>query len=430
LIQKLKQFLFSDLSKGGLLILALRLIGLLIYFIFNIYISNTFGAAVYGDFIIYLLCINILVLVSLLGFDGYILQNFSALIKNQEWSKLRGLDRKIQNTLIGNWVILFAICAFIAYSFQNIFHDVYISYLICFGLGPMLVYRYRLECLRAAQSMKEYGILAFIILPGTALLALISLKPFYKSLAPFLAYSIALFVVAIVCLLFWKRKMKGKRSSPAEQSKNTALLKYAIPFMFIGALMFFNDWVDKMMLRSLSGTYEVGLYSAAFRLVQFGLLPLLSINTLAAPKLANAFEEKGNQNLKRLFQSVSSIILIASIPILIVIALASNFLLSLFGAEFQIAQTCLLILLIGTAFNILAGPVGIFLKMTKKQNILMWITLVSVVLNVLLNFLLIPKFGIEGAAIATTSSIILINALSLIYIKKNFGYLPYKIKFS
>jgi O-antigen/teichoic acid export membrane protein len=69
------------------------------------------------------------------------------------------------------------------------------------------------------------------------------------------------------------------------------------------------------------------------------------------------------------------------------------------------------------------------MKMTGCQVALQNITMATVFIGVILNLLLIPKFGIDGAAYATLSSISFYNVLLSIYIKKNFGiysfYLPF-----
>ena len=60
--------------------------------------------------------------------------------------------------------------------------------------------------------------------------------------------------------------------------------------------------------------------------------------------------------------------------------------------------------------------------MTGHEKILQYFLFVSLFINVMLNFCLIPKIGITGAAISSALSFILCNSLALVYIKKRFGF--------
>ena len=99
--------------------------------------------------------------------------------------------------------------------------------------------------------------------------------------------------------------------------------------------------------------------------------------------------------------------------------------LSMFGDEFKLAAMCLIILSIGKMFSAISGSVGTFLQMVGRQKIFQNILLVAALINIVLNSLLIPKYGIEGAAVASTASGVFWNLLMIIYIKKTFWFLHY-----
>ena len=93
-----------------------------------------------------------------------------------------------------------------------------------------------------------------------------------------------------------------------------------------------------------------------------------------------------------------------------------------FGKEYLSGQKSLLILMIGQFFSSMAGSVGYILQMTGRQSIFQNIILISTFINIILNFILIPRYGLIGAAFASMVSIILWNLLSIIYI-----YINYKV---
>ena len=105
----------------------------------------------------------------------------------------------------------------------------------------------------------------------------------------------------------------------------------------------------------------------------------------------------------------------------------SELLLGIFGNEFIVGKTALLILLFGQIINILCGSVGYILMMTNKQEILRNIIIFSAFLNIILNILLIPKYGINGAAISSAISVAVWNIYSLIYIYRKYGFITTSI---
>ena len=92
---------------------------------------------------------------------------------------------------------------------------------------------------------------------------------------------------------------------------------------------------------------------------------------------------------------------------------------SAFGEEFKLAAMALIILSISKMFSAISGSVGTFLQMVGKQNIFQNILILTAIINIGLNYILIPKHGIDGAAFASAISGVIWNVLMIIYIKKN-----------
>ena len=79
------------------------------------------------------------------------------------------------------------------------------------------------------------------------------------------------------------------------------------------------------------------------------------------------------------------------------------------------AKSALLILLVGQFFNTLSGPVGVYMNMTGKQNKLQLVLIFGFITNLILNWFLIPEYGMIGAASATAISVILWKSIAVIY---------------
>ena len=99
-----------------------------------------------------------------------------------------------------------------------------------------------------------------------------------------------------------------------------------------------------------------------------------------------------------------------------------------FGEEFIIGKTALVLITIGQFVNAASGSVGNIMNMTGREKPLRNILVIASILSVLLNYLLIPMYGINGAAVANMVSVVFWNLTAVIYTKVKIGinsfYLP------
>ena len=102
---------------------------------------------------------------------------------------------------------------------------------------------------------------------------------------------------------------------------------------------------------------------------------------------------------------------------LLFIFFSKDFIFFLFGEEYVQAQYALRILCVGTFVNAFFGAVGILLQIHEKQNFIFKVHIIAAVLNVVLNLLLIPRYGIEGAAAATSTAMVFWNVLYYVKVR-------------
>ena len=114
---------------------------------------------------------------------------------------------------------------------------------------------------------------------------------------------------------------------------------------------------------------------------------------------------------------------IVSILFVVFFALFGQWLLSFWGDDFQEAYWVLLILAIGQFFNIATGCSGMLLMMCGFEKVHGYISVVSVVLNIILNLYLIANYGALGAAAATAITVILSNIIKVIMVNRKIGIL-------
>ena len=119
--------------------------------------------------------------------------------------------------------------------------------------------------------------------------------------------------------------------------------------------------------------------------------------------------------------------LLSSLPIILGLALFPEFILGIFGEDFKAGVNALWILLVGLFFHSICGSVGHILNMTGKQNIYYYITIIAVIINLTLNYLLAEEYGMIGVALATISALIFLNITSMLYINHKYKFLTIKL---
>jgi len=206
-----------------------------------------------------------------------------------------------------------------------------------------------------------------------------------------------------------------------------AIIRESKTYLLIGASMYFMSWIDTFMLGAFHGNLEVGLYNNIFKVASLMTIILSLLNSVVAPKIADAFSRgpKELQNLVRPFNRIGlAVSLLFFVGVLLNVDLILNTFLGLSESYVKMLHLPLVVLSIGYIINSLSGNVGYMLQMTGNGIIFNKIVFSALIANVAFNILLIPSYGILGAAIASTISMGLWNIASFIYSIRKIDVFP------
>jgi O-antigen/teichoic acid export membrane protein len=159
-------------------------------------------------------------------------------------------------------------------------------------------------------------------------------------------------------------------------------------------------WMNILMIGYFKDTHEVGIYSAAHRTALLVQVILLSFNAIFSPIIADLYNKKDSEKLERLFKIVTKWILSLSLPLCLLTILLAPEILSLFGKDFVIGASCLIVLSLSQLVNSIFGSAGFLIMMAGKSRINLVNNMIAAILNICLNLYFIPRYGITGAAIS------------------------------
>ncbi len=436
---------FFELFNQGGVSFFLRIGGQLLGFFLTLLIAKYFGAEALGEYMLAVVVLRIFTLLAKLGLDTTSIRFSASFAAQNKWKSLLLFFKKVYFILILSSLV----SSFVMYFLSNIIADFlninseYVRTFSYFVL-PMVFFVLHYQSLR---GLKKIGIFSFYYRMSQALftiiIILILLQFSNDPSIPFHAYIISLLFVSILSLLSFRNVLKEKNNNYEEEIiiehqtlKN--ILVISLPLMLAQSVQLIMIWTDKLMIGNMISVTDVGIYGVAFKLSMFASVTLMAINSIAAPKFAEIYAEKNMKGLKKIVQKSTKMIFWSTLPLLIIFFLFPTFFLGIFGEEFKIGANAFIILSIGMLISAFSGSVGNLLQMTGKQLVFMKILIAGAIINVGLNYLLIPESnplsefgisGINGAAIASMCSIVFWNLSMVLVVKKQFGFLTFYIPF-
>lgn len=189
--------------------------------------------------------------------------------------------------------------------------------------------------------------------------------------------------------------------------------------------------IDIIMIGAMLGSFEAGIYSMSMGFIMMLSFVISALQAFAAPKFSELYHLNRIEELGVLAQKLSKIAFsVMLLPVLILLFFSENILVILYGETFGKGRFVLMIMSVVFLYKASAGLTGMYLNMTGRQTPQLIIACISCFINFLLNYFLIPLYGIDGAAISTGSAIIFMATLSAYYIKKkdnlSIFYIPIK----
>tara|TARA_B100001758_G_C18407144_1_gene612898 strand:- start:58 stop:1416 length:1359 start_codon:yes stop_codon:yes gene_type:complete len=445
-VQKLLQEKdFAELLMGSGISFALRFVGLVVGYLFTLVIANLFGAEGLGDYVLAIIILRLFTLFSKLGLDTTSIRFIASFALQNKWTSIIKFRKQVVSILSISSVFASLLMYFFAVSIAELINaNVLYIQINAFFVLPMTFFILHYQSLRGLKRIAEFSFFYRVSQTLFSLISAIILYQFFTtSDVPIYAYLISVLIVSLLSFIsfrYWlNESSKGKESAEQEIISYSTLLKISIPLMFAQSVQFIMAWTDKLMLGAINtpnvvngmsnNIEEVGVYYAAFKLSMFAAVSLMAVNSIASPKFAEIFAKGDMQALKKIIQQSTKLIFWTSVPLALILFIFPHFFLGLFGEEFRVGVSAFILLSLGRLISSLSGSVGNVLQMTGNQNIYAVILFFGSILNILLNLILIPIYGINGAALASMFSLIAWNASMVLVIKNKFGFYTFYIPF-
>ncbi len=269
------------------------------------------------------------------------------------------------------------------------------------------------------------GILAPVVMLISVVAVFFLVSAEMAIILPTVVSAIGCFVIMLV----WLKKLTGISLRKTLREKfDFEILRYSYPLMLASGIGTIMHWLDITMLGYLTDEATVGLYHPAARTAGVVRAALTAIAGIFAPIFAEFFAENKPKEMSNSYKLAVRWIMTVSVPFAVLIAAFPTQIMLLFGEEYASAATALVVLTCTTLIQSFAGVGTPTLNMMGQSKANLSNYSVAVVLNIILNVVWIPKYGIIGAAYASFFSMMLLGILHSVRIWRLIKLHPFSWK--
>ncbi len=412
------------LAHGSIVAFAIHVCGAGLTYCSQLLIARAIGAEGFGIYAYVFAWMTMLAYLAVLGFDVSLLRFIPDYQARGDWPLLRGVIRHAERwaATAGLAVALAGVAVVEAWG-RALSPDLTNTFLAGFALVPVLA----LLWVRSA-TVRAFGGVATAYAPDRIvrdglLLGMVGLVAFglgRRIDAPLAMLGTLLSALAglgLVSLARHRHMPRAAIEAPAA-SAGRIWAATALPLVVIGVAGVAVNRTGVMLLGWAGQTTEAGVYAMAFNIAFLVVLPRTAVNALFAPAIAGLFARRDMTAFQALATKTSVWTLLSAAGIALPLALLADPLMRWFGRDFSAGVPALRLLLLGQVVAAGAGSQLFLLTMTGHERSAAVLMLANAVVNAVLCAVLIHCFGLTGAAVGATGSIVLWNAAMALLIKR------------
>ena len=420
--------IFGDASERGLLVgavgtLTLNVVTLALNFVLTIVLTRTLGATGYGAYAFALAWAMVLSVPATLGLSALVVRSVAGYVSNDQVSLLRGFLRRANQMAGASSFLIVGTAAATAWLTIDRSEGLLGPFLI----GLVLIPIFALNTVRQS-ALQGLGRVILARVPETLIVPLASLvfvgaayaaldEDFTATWAVGLGVLAATLALAVGALVL-RRSLPFKVIDAQPSYEMHIWGPSALRLLVASLLMALSGQLGTILLGVLRDTSEAGVFSVAQRVAVFASFFSLAASYPLMPAVARLHASAGVVELQRVLSRAGRLVLLGSVPLVIGLIALSGRVIELFGGEFDQGVRAMQILVLGELSSLLIGYAGLALVMTGNERDFTLGVGLRVGLAFVAMMVLIPNFGVTGAAIGTASAAVVSNAL--------FGWLAWR----
>jgi O-antigen/teichoic acid export membrane protein len=418
------------IASGSALFFVGTFLGLGLNYVYAIVLARLLGPEQFGLYAIGLGCFNLLSVIALAGLDTAILRFVPAMRAQTDAVGIGGIIRAVLVLA----AVLGALYAVVLLLSSDMLADQFLHQpdastvlqLFALSIPLFVVSTVAIAVLQAFGEVRWRTFVKYLCEPVVKFAVTLGfIWVGWGLTSAVVALPIALLLTAVLALLplrlFWF-KVKVPLFSNKYYSD---VITYSLP-LFGGILL--NSIAtrsDVFFLGYWASVGEVGIYSAAFQTAAIMAVVLGTLESVATPFLSESISKNNRADVRSLAGTVLRWTMMVTLPLCIIMAVFAPDVMDLFGKQFASGWACLVILTVGQFANSATGCSNGMLLWSGHSKLVMWNSVVAAGTQIALYLILIPSYGIVGAAIAASASLVLTTILRIVQVHHVLRIWPY-----
>ncbi len=419
--------LSASLLRGTILVGAIQVIAGGLRYGSSVLFARWIGPSDYGNYSYAIALSQVLVVVGVLGLPTGAIRFVPEYVEHQDWPRLRGVTRRSRQLI----AVAGIVCAALSTGILILARPANFSLPVLIAgvwLTPIVAAsNFESELSRSLHRLAISYALPLLVDPllSIGLAAVLMRESGYLTAALVMAARCISLALTLGLQFAGSHAALPRQARDSEPAYDTTLwLRVSFHLLLVGAYAIVIARADILILGLFHPTREVGIYSAAAATASLGSLVLGAANAKGAPMMSAMFASGDKPGLERVVHTVTLWAFWPSLAIALIMWLGGYRVLSIFGPGFSAGYAALAILMVGHVINSGAGPVFLLAAVTGHQaaaaRVLGW----SALANVAICLLLVPPFGLLGAAFASSATVALWNIWLHQVMARNLGIRP------
>lgn len=419
---------FREVLHGAAAVLAMRLLGAALMFAFNVMLARVLGAKETGIFVLALMVVSITSVIGRIGLDNTMLKYIAISASSNDWPAVGGVFYRglLISTLLSGLLAL-ALYGLAPWMTVALFHKAELLPVLewmLLGIVPMALVALLGESLKGLKRVGRSALVQSVIVPPVAIAGLYLLARSYAVQGVAVGYVLANVLAMAIGFVFFVR------SVPTIQRGDFSyriLFGSCLPLFWVASMNLVTMWMSTGMVGVFADSKDVAIYNAAAKTAMLVSFILYGFNSITAPKFAELYHQGNIDGLERTARFSARMTTLVAIPVLLIFIFFPAYVMGMFGVEFRLGETALVIMSLGQFVNVMTGSVGYLLIMSGHEKTMRNNVLLAGTVNVLLNLMLTPSLSWLGASIATAGSMVVANlaATWLVYRKLGLKVFPW-----
>lgn len=397
----------------------------LLNFVLTVTLAHALGAEGIGQYAYAFAWASVLGVPAALGLTPLVIRHVAGYRERREWGLLRGLLRRANTAVLLSSGALVVGGIVVALVLDRARPEFLYPVLVGLLLVPIIAVTSIRQAAMQGLGRVVLGRTPETIVTPALFLLLIAVAWSHLGESFSATWAVALQVAAsfaalLVGIYFLRRVLPHHVNVEQAQYEMGSWVRSAIPLLLFSLVQAISAQIDIILLGGIDGASSAGIFSVATKLAGLVTFVMLAVGYALSPAIARLHASGDSAQLKRTVHRAAVFVFLAALPVAVGIIAVSGPLLRLFGSEFETGHSALVVLAISQLLFSAMGFAGTVLVMTGRESLLVRGVVVGAVVTIAANVILIPPFGLNGAAVAALVGTTSMN-ICLVYYTRRAG---------